>query len=385
MLDFTFHNPTKIFFGKGMVSGIGAEIKKYSDRILLVYGKGSVKKTGIYDDVVDELKKSSIEWFELAGVDPNPRIESVNQGAKLCREHSLGLVLAVGGGSSIDCAKGIAAATLYNGDPWDFYEKKATIKEALPVGTVLTLSATGSEMNGNSVVSNMAIEEKKGAGSPLLMPKFSVLDPQYTFSVPKYHTAAGTVDIMTHVYEFYFNQVKTDFLQARLSEAIMKTCVRYGEVAINEPDNYEARANLMWASTMALNGVIKCGAMFDGFSHRVEHAVSAIYDLTHGAGLAIISPHWLEYILDESTVDRIYEFAVNVWGIEGDDKFQVAKAGIARTKEYYKKLGMPVTFSDAGIDDSRFEDIADKSAGILSHSFKKLNREDVMNILKSAK
>ena len=159
---------------------------------------------------------------------------------------------------------------------------------------------------------------------------------------------------MTHVYEFYFNQVKTDFLQARLSEAIMKTCVRYGEVAINEPDNYEARANLMWASTMALNDVIKCGAMFDGFSHRVEHAVSAIYDLTHGAGLAIISPHWLEYILDENTVDKIYEVAVNVWGIEGDDKFQVAKAGIARTKEYYKKLGMPVTFSDAGIDDSRF-------------------------------
>ena len=386
MKDFTFYNPTEIIFGKGKIEELGKQIKKYASKVLLVYGKGSIKKNGVYDAVVAQLKEHEIEFIELSGIDPNPRLSTVVKGAELCRENDLGFVLAVGGGSVIDCAKGIAAVTLYDGDPWDFWAWKARVKEALPIGSVLTLAATGSEMNSGGVVTNKETEEKHGMGGRPLFPKFSILDPTYTFTVPKGQTAAGVADIMAHVFEFYFTSLNTAFLQDSIAEAVLKTCIKYGPIAYNQPDDYEARANLMWASSVALSGVVSNGKTFDGFNHMVEHGISAIYDLTHGVGLAILTPHWMEYVLDEDTLDKFVTYAQNVWGAEGKDDWETAKLGIQKTADFYKSIGLPDQLSEVEIGDDRFEDIIEKS--VLRETigdFKKLSKEDVMNILVKAK
>jgi len=380
MNNFIFNNPVKIFFGKGMISNLGNEIAKYGSNVLIVYGKGSIKNNGIYNDVVAELKKAGMKWEELSGVDANPRLSTVKEGVALCKKHNIDFLLAVGGGSTIDCAKGIAVSFYHNGDPWDLWERKAAVNKALPLGTVLTLSATGSEMNVNSVITNQETIEKIGLGHPAMYPKFSILDPAYTYTVSPYQTAAGVVDIMTHIYEFYFNQIKTDYIQARMSEALLKTCIHYAKTAVNNPKNYEARANLMWAGSMALNGVIGEGVVFEGFNHTVEHAISAVYDITHAAGLAILAPQWMEYILDDTTVDRLYTFAKNVWGINDADPYTACKKGIQKTKSFYQELVMPVTLSEVNIDDSRFEEIADKVNYPIGN-FKSLNRKDVIQIL----
>lgn len=386
MQNFTFYSPTRILFGKGQIENLGQQVKQYASKILLVYGKGSIKKNGVYDVVVAQLNAHGITHFELPGVDPNPRITTVKAGADLCRRYGLEFILAVGGGSAIDCAKGVAAAALYDGDPWDFWAYKTKVRQALPVGAVLTLSATGSEMNSNSVVTNEATGQKHGVGADALIPKFSILDPSYSATVPPDQTAAGVADILTHVYEFYFSISTSAYLQDSLAEAVMKTCIKYGPIACAEPENYEARANLMWASSMALNGTVSMGKKFDGFCHNVEHAISALYDLTHGTGLAILAPHWMEYILDEETVNRFVLFARNVWGVDGEDDFEVARLGIQKTRAFYQSLSLPGQLSEAGIGDERFKEIVNKSMfrdtlGV----FKKLTSEDVMNILLKAK
>jgi alcohol dehydrogenase YqhD (iron-dependent ADH family) len=283
------------------------------------------------------LAAQRLDYVELAGVDPNPRLASVKQGAALCRQHGVDFVLAVGGGSSIDCAKGIAAAALDDGDPWDFWAWKRPITRALPLGTVLTLAATGSEMNDGCVITNEDTREKHGASGPALFPRFSILDPTHTYSVSRRQTASGTADIMTHVYEFYFSHAESAYLQNGMAEAVLKTCVKYGPIACEYPDDYEARANLMWAGSMALNGVVSDGLIFDGFNHPTEHAVSAIYDLTHGVGLAILATHWMEYILGPETVLKFVAFARNVWGVSGDDAMAVAREGILRTRAFFTK------------------------------------------------
>ncbi len=382
MLNFTFYSPTRILFGRNQIQNLGQQIKPYGSKILLVYGKGSIKKNGIYTAVIDQLKENGIDFLELAGIDPNPRLTSVVQGADLCRKHALTFILAVGGGSVIDCAKGIAAAACYEGDPWDFWSYKTKIRQALPVGAVLTLSATGSEMNSNAVITNEATGQKHGVGADALYPKFSILDPTYTFTVPPYQTAAGVADILTHVYEFYFSLGTEAYLQDSMAEGIMKTCIKYAPIACAEPENYEARANLMWASSMALNGTIGAGKRFDGFCHNVEHAISALYDLTHGVGLAILAPHWMEYVLDEQTVHRFALFARNVWNVEGQDEMEAARLGIQKTRAFYRSLGLPGQLSEVGIGPERFDEIVNKSLFRETlGNFKQLNREDVSNIL----
>ncbi len=386
MLNFNFYNPTQICFGAGQIEKLGALVKAYADKILLLYGKSSIKKNGIYDAVAAQLQAQGIEWVELAGVDPNPRITTVREGARLCREHGLGFVLAVGGGSVIDCAKGIAAATLYDGDAWDFWTYKVRPERALPLGALLTLAATGSEMNDGTVVSNLDAEEKRGMSNPTLFPKFSILDPTYTYSVSPYQTAAGTADIMTHVYEFYFGQVRGAYVQDSIAEAVLKTCVKYGPIAYADPEHYEARANLMWASSIALNGIIGRGKVFDGFCHISEHAISALYDLTHGVGLAILATHWMEYILDETTAWRLAEFARNVWGIASADDFDAARQGIAALRAFYRSLELPLHLSEVGIGDERFDELVAKTVyGETVGQFKKLTAADVRAIFERAK
>jgi alcohol dehydrogenase YqhD (iron-dependent ADH family) len=387
MRDFVFYAPTKVFFGQNQLDVLGEQILPFGKKVLLVYGKGSIKRTGLFDAVTSRLTDSGIDYVELGGVDPNPRISTVREGGRLCREHDVQFVLAVGGGSVIDCAKGIAFAAFYDGDPWDHWIGKTTATQALPIGTVLTLAATGSEMNWGSVITNEATEEKRGKGSPLFRPQFSILDPTLTFTVPAYQTAAGVVDIMSHVYEFYFSPERGAMLQDSFAEALMRVCITYGPIAIKEPDNYEARANLMWASSMALNGVISRGKSFEGLLHGVEHAVSALYDLTHGVGLAILAIPWMEYILDENTLWKFLQFARNVWHIDGPDTLETARMGIAKTQAFYQSLGIPLTFSDAEIGSERFDDILDRcfpDPNAERGNLRPLNRQDVLVILEKA-
>ncbi|MDD2373612.1 MAG: iron-containing alcohol dehydrogenase, partial [Syntrophomonadaceae bacterium] len=316
MLNFNIHFPTRISFGRGKIEDLSKEILCYGDKVLLVYGGGSIKRSGLYDRVLQVFQDNGITHVELSGVQPNPRISSVRQGIELCKKHEVHLVLAVGGGSTIDCAKIIAAGAGYDGDAWDFFTRKAKINYALPIGTVLTLAATGSEMNPNAVISNDDTKEKLGTGSPVLIPRFSIVDPEYTFTVPPEQTAAGTVDIMSHVFEQYFSPTLGTYIQDRLAEAMLKTCIHYGPIAIAQPDNYEARANLMWTGSLALNGLLGAGKRTDWATHDIEHEISALYDVTHGLGLAVLTPYWMQYVLDEQTAPRLAEYARNVWEIE---------------------------------------------------------------------
>ena len=315
MKNFNYNIPTKVLFGRGKVNEVGKEAKRYGDKVLLVYGKGSVKKSGLFDVVVESLKKSGIHIYELPNIDPNPRIDSVYAGAELCRKMGINLIIAMGGGSVIDCSKAIAAQANYYGDVWqDLYveQKLNTLTSALPVASILTLAATGSEMNGNSVISNMHTNQKLAIGHDLLRSVFSILDPEYTFTVNQYHTAAGVVDILSHLFEQYFTPDQEGYLQNRLMEAMMKTVIEYGPIAYNELDDYEARANLMWTSSLALNGMVTYGKVStDWATHGMEHELSAFYDITHGVGLGILTPYWMKYVLSEENVHRFVEYGKN--------------------------------------------------------------------------
>jgi alcohol dehydrogenase YqhD (iron-dependent ADH family) len=389
MKNFNYNIPTKILFGKGKVEKLGSEISKYTSKVLLVYGMSSIKKSGLYDLIKKQLSDSKIQCFELGGVDPNPRIESVYKGAEICKKNDIGLVLAAGGGSVIDCAKAIAAQVKYNGDVWqDFYvdHNLKELRDALPVASILTLAATGSEMNGNTVISKMDTNEKLGLGHEKLRPVFSILDPTYTFTVNKFHTAAGAVDIMSHVFEQYFSPDKKGYLQSRLMEGILKTVLHYGPVALKDPTNYEARSNLMWAGSLALNGMLSCGKeSTDWATHAMEHELSAQYDITHGMGLGILTPYWMDYVLSEENAHRFVDYAKNVWGIEGDCEMSVARKSIEKTREFFTSLGTPKKLSEVGIDHDKFEIMAERAVknGPIG-TMQALEKEDVMAIYEMA-
>ncbi len=386
MLNFNYSIPTNIFFGKNQIEVLGTEIKKYGNKVLLVYGGGSIKKNGIYDAVTEILKDENIEYHELSGVDPNPRITTVGKGIKICRDNDIELVLAVGGGSTIDCSKVIAAGYYYEGDPWDIVLDSSKITDALPIASILTLSATGSEMDKNAVITNMETNQKLGLGNKNMAPKFSILDPTYTFSVPKDQTAAGVVDTMSHIFETYFSNTKEAYLQNRMSEALLKTCINYGKKAIDNPKDYEARANLMWASSLAINGLLSYGKETEWSVHAMEHELSAFYDITHGVGLAVLTPNWMEYAVNEDTIDKFVEYGVNVWDISDSiDKMEIVKLSIEKTREYFKLLDMPLTLRQLEIGEEKLEVMAKQATcrGVLG-SFKPLDEKDVLEIYKNS-
>lgn len=389
MKNFNYNIPTKVLFGKGKVNEVGREAKKYGDKVLLVYGKGSVKKSGLFDIVVERLKNSGIHIYELPNIDPNPRIDSVYAGAELCRKMGINLIIAMGGGSVIDCSKAIAAQANYCGDVWqDLYveQKLNTLTSALPVASILTLAATGSEMNGNSVISNMHTNQKLAIGHDLLRPVFSILDPEYTFTVNQYHTAAGIVDILSHLFEQYFTPDHEGYLENRMMEAMMKTVIEYGPIAYNKLDDYEARANLMWTSSLALNGMVTYGKVStDWATHGMEHELSAFYDITHGVGLGILTPYWMKYVLSEENVHRFVEYGKNVWNLDGENDMEIANKAIDKTREFFSVLGIPSTLKEVGIDESKLEKMAEQATmfGALG-SMKKLYKEDVLAIYKMA-
>ncbi|WP_338553078.1 iron-containing alcohol dehydrogenase [Paenibacillus sp. KS-LC4] len=383
MKDFELYNPTKLVFGAGKVQQLGELVKPYGTQVLLVYGGGSIKRSGLYDEVISQLNSIGATVHELSGVEPNPRLTTINKGIDICRSEKIEFVLAVGGGSVLDASKAIAAGALYDGDVWDFTIRKAVIQEALPIGTVLTLAATGSEMNGNAVISNWEIQQKRGLGSKHVYPKFSILDPKLTYSVPKDQTANGIVDIMSHVFEQYFSLTTDTPLQERFAESILQTVIENGEKAIENGSDYEARANLLLAGTFALNGTLPLGVVTDWASHGIEHEVSAIYDIAHGAGLAIIFPNWMKHVYQER-VDRFVQYAVRVWGVDPSGKTdeEVALAGIEATRAYFTRIGAPATLGELGINGENIDRMAAEATvfGPIG-SFKSLDKEAVKSIL----
>ncbi|MBQ9140672.1 MAG: iron-containing alcohol dehydrogenase, partial [Lachnospiraceae bacterium] len=334
MFNFRYHAYTDIRFGKGQVACLPQLLAPFGQKVLMVYGGGSIHKSGLYAKIKELLE--GFEVFELGGIEPNPKITSVRAGAAICKAEKIDVVLAVGGGSTIDAAKVIAAAAYYEGEPWDLVVDNNRIGKVLPIVTVLTLAATGSEMNKNAVISNMETNEKLGTSSHDFIPQASVCDPEYLYTLPPMQTAAGTADIMSHIFEQYFQKDTGAYISDRFAESLLKTCIKYCPIALKEPGNYEARANLMWASTQALNSLISCGKGGAWTCHPIEHELSAYYDITHGIGLAIVTPRWMRYILNDATVEKFSEYGRNVWGIEEQDNYKCANAAIDATEQFFK-------------------------------------------------
>ena len=388
MYNFTFHVPTKIHFGEGQIEHL-TELKASGDKVLMVYGGGSIKRSGIYDKAMEILKGEGMEVFELPGIEPNPRIESVRAGVEICKKEGIDMVLAIGGGSTIDASKVIAAGTKYDGDAWDLVLDSSKIKDALPIYTVLTIAATGSEMDNFAVISDLTKNEKWGCGGAAMQPTMSIMDPTYTYTLPAKQTAAGTADMMSHTFENYFTMEEGVELQKQFGESLLRTAIKYGPIALAEPDNYEARANLMWVSSWAINGLTSDGAAPNWCIHAMEHELSAFYDITHGEGLAILTPVWMEYILNDETKGHLARFARNVFGLDPAgvvDDMDVAKAGIEELKTFFfETMKIPATMSAVGItDEENFEVMAKKAADGCVGSFVPLSKDDIVEIYRRA-
>lgn len=386
MQNFEFYNPTKIVFGKGSLARLREELSTVGKNILLVTGGSSVRKMGLYDSVRNVLKEAGCTVYEVTGVQPNPRLSSVRQGIELCKKHGIDFILAVGGGSVIDAAKGMAVGARTDIDIWDFYLQRQEVADALPLGTVLTLAATGTEMNGNSVVTNWETHEKLAIGSKHIYPRFSILDPEYTYSVPREHTVNGCIDIIIHVFEQYFSQTPETPLQDRFCESIIQTTIENTWKVIENPQDYDARANILWCGTLALNTLIGMGKEEDWATHGIEHEVSAIYDIAHGAGLAILAPHWMKHVMQEGT-GKFKQYAERVWNVaaEGKTDEEIALEGIRKTREFFTAVGAPVSLSQVGIDERDIALMAEKAVrfGPIG-GYKKLYKEDVEEILRES-
>jgi alcohol dehydrogenase YqhD (iron-dependent ADH family) len=385
MQDFSYQRRTRLHFGKNALDQLPGELAKVGKTILLVTGGNSVKKSGLYDRVKDCLAKAGKKVFEVTGVKPNPRVDLVRQGVAICKKETVDMVLGLGGGSTVDSAKGMAAGALYAGDVWDLYQYKAPCEKALPIGCILTLAATGTEMNGNSVVTNPETGEKNGLVTPwALQPTFSILDPSATLTVPPDHTAYGCVDIMVHVFEQYFSQTPDTPLQDRMAEAVLLTMIENARKLRANPKDYTARANVMWCGTIALNDILGLGKAGDWASHVIEHELSAAYDVAHGAGLAILSPQWMTAALEAGT-DKFEQAARRVWDVQGGSALDAAREGIARTKAFFKEIGAPVSLRDAGIGTERIAEMAKRAVkGGEIGNYRKLGLKEVEAILRAS-
>ncbi len=387
MYNFTLSIPTKLHFGEGQTAMLGKDVAAYTKKVLMVYGGGSVKRNRAYDDVCTTLKENGIEWVELSGIASNPKIESVYEGIRLCRENDLGGIVAVGGGSSIDCAKAIAGNVHYDGDAWDAIMKHAPqCDKILPVFAVLTLAATGSEMNRNAVISNMELNIKTAFMDDRLIPVSAVMDPTFSYSVNAFYTAAGVVDIMSHTFENYFSRETDAYVHDRMAEGALIACMQQGAIAVAEPDNYAARAALMYASPWVINGITRAGKSCGWSCHPIEHELSAYYDVCHGAGLAVVTPSWMRHILCDATVDKFVEYGVNVWKIDANlDKYEIANTAIDKTEEFFRSIGMPTTLRELGIDNKDlFDEMAGNLANSLGNAYVAMGKDDVLAILEAA-
>jgi hypothetical protein len=389
MENFDFRNPTKIVFGRGTEARVGAETAAFSKKVLLHYGGGSVKASGLYDRIVASLRAAGVEWVDLGGVKPNPRLSLVREGVRLCKEKGLGLVLAVGGGSVIDSAKAIAMGAVIDSDVWDFYLGKGEPEAALPVGTVLTISAAGSESSTGTVITNEDGQLKRAVNSDLIYPRFSILDHELTFTLPRFQVACGAADILAHLMERYFTVVQHVEFTDRLIEATMKTIVLKAPLVLENPRDYDARAEFMWAGTIAHNNLLNTGRVGDWASHDIEHEISGIYDVAHGAGLAVVFPAWMKHTLMQD-VDRFAQWAARVWNVDMDfwNPEATAREGIKRLEAFFHSLGLGTKLADLGVGSDRLDEMASKCTDGGKRTvgnFVKLDQKAVRAILEAAR
>ena len=383
MQNFDYQTPTRLIFGKGVIDKLPEVMRAIGKRVLLTYGTGSIKKIGLYDKVKTLLK--DFEITELADIRPNPKYDpSVLDGVRLCKENHIDVILSVGGGSVLDCSKAIAAGAKYDGDPWDLISYKVKAKAALPIVDILTLSATGSEYDCGGVISRTETNDKIGYIDPLLYPVCSFLDPTYTFTVSKKQTAAGCADAMNHIMEQYFCD-DTTLLNDGFCEAGLKSLMENTKACLANPEDYRARAEMMFACTLGCNGIYALGNSPSGWPcHGIEHALSAYYDITHGEGLAIITPRWMRFILSDKTVDRFVKYGVNVFGIDPKlDKYEIANKAIDATHAFFAEIGIPMHLRDVGIDESRIDEMAHHIAVNegLDNAYVPLSEKDIAAIL----
>ena len=382
MNDFRFYNPVRIHFGREAMAQLPEELAGVGKKILLVYGGGSIKASGLYDRVLAALREAGKDVVELPGVMPNPRTEKVYEGIDLCKTHGVDFILAVGGGSVIDCAKAIAVGARTDRDFWQaFFVNWEEAEDAIPLGTILTIPATGSEMDRSSVITNWATGEKNGYDSDLTYPVFSILDPTLTYTLPKHQMVNGVVDTLSHIWELYFSEPDTESVTDALAEALMRSVISATRTALKDPTDYVARANIMWASTFALCGMLNNGKKTDWASHNIEHPLSAVFDVAHGAGLAVVHPNYMKYFCSYAP-ERYARYAVQVWGVDpaGKTTLAVAQEGIQRTRDFFNEIGAPATLTDLGIPESAIEDLAART-DLSCWAYRELTREDVKAIL----
>ncbi|MDR1419915.1 MAG: iron-containing alcohol dehydrogenase [Treponema sp.] len=392
MENFDFYAPAEIVFGKGTQKKTGELLKGRAKKALLHYGSGSIKKSGLYDEIVASLKQSGIDFVELGGVQPNPRLSLVHDGIALCKKEGVDFILAVGGGSAIDSAKAIAMGFYYDGDVWDIYEQHKAIEKALPVATVLTIPAAGSESSGDTVVTNEEKQLKYGYGSPRLRPVFSIVNPELFFTLPKNQIANGVADMMSHVFERYFTNTTHTDLTDGLCETVLRTIIKNAPLVYRNPKNYDAWCEIGFSGTVAHNGLVGMGREQDWACHGMEHELSAIYDVAHGAGLAVLTPAWMSYVY-KTNVNMFVQFAVNIMGVNGSyrDPDAIVREGIDRLGEFFRGIGLPSTLGELGIDESKLEVMARKATKDAFGKenplggLKKLYWKDVLEIYRLAK
>ena len=387
MENFNFYSPTEFVFGKDRENEVGALVRKHGgSRVLVHFGGGSAERSGLLDRVRASLKAEGVYFTELGGVQPNPRDTLVYKGIEICKAENIDFILSVGGGSTIDSSKAIAAGVLYDGDFWDFYCGKARIEKALPVGTVLTIAAAGSEGSPSSVITQDATGTKRGTGSDLIRARFSVLNPALTCTLPAYQTACGAADIMAHVFERYFTNTPEVEVTDRLCEAVLLTMIKETPRAIAEPENYDARANIMWAGMVAHNDIVGVGRSQDWNSHGIEHELSGLYDVAHGAGLAVIMPAWMEFVMSHDVM-RFAQMATRLWGCQMNFQHPEVTAleGIRRFRRFLHDIGLPINLAELG---AKEEDIptlvANQGVKDRTWGFVRLSSDDITMIYKIA-
>ncbi|MDA3931760.1 MAG: iron-containing alcohol dehydrogenase [Tenericutes bacterium] len=389
MNNFIFHSPTKFVFGKDTEKEVGQLLKSQkAKKVLIHYGTGSIKRSGLFDRVVKSIEEAGIEHVELGGVVPNPRDTLVYEGIELCKKENVDFVLAVGGGSTIDSAKAIAAGAKYEGDFWDFYARKAQMEDALKIGVILTIPAAGSEGSQSAVITKTDGMLKRGLNSPFYRPQFSIINPELTYTLPTYQTSAGVVDMMGHIFERYLTKSENTLFIDRLAEGTLVSIIEAGKKLMDEPTNYDARAIICWAGTIAHNGFFGVGRVEDWASHGLEHELSALYDVTHGAGLSVIYPAYMKYTLEED-IEKYKRFAIKVFGVDSTNKtdMQIALEGISELESFYEEMGMPTRFEGIGAKEEDIDKLVNKlqeNAGKTFGNFKKLTMEDAKKIYELA-
>lgn len=386
MQNFNYCTPTRLIFGEGVIKDLPEVMSHYGKKILLTYGGGSIKKIGLYDKVLELLK--GYEIYELPNIMPNPKYDpSVLDGVRMCKQHNIDVILSVGGGSVLDCSKAIAGGAKYDGEPWDLITYKAETKDALPIVDIITLAATGSEYDAGGVISRTETNDKTCYSDSHLYPKVSFLDPTYTFTVSKKQTSAGIADAMNHIFEQYFCEDST-ILNDGFMEAGLKSLMINGRKCLDNPEDYNARAEMMLVCTYGCNDIYSLGNSQSGWPcHGMEHALSAYYDITHGEGLAIITPRWMKHILSEKTVDRFVKYGINVFGIDGSlDKMTIANKAIDETYKFFESINIPMHLKDVGIDESRIETMAKHVADYegLENAWAPLLQEDIAAIFRAS-